>query len=83
MKQIISDGVECVSRGTRRITTLSGFINVMILLSLWSDKLREIGIPTTPLYGGSIMIYLIIIIIIGYIDRHVEEKKNGNTPKVI
>lgn len=66
----LSENIDFVSRGTRRIAAFSGFINVILLLTLWTEEARKLGFPISSFYGSGIIIYILFIWFIGFLDSH-------------
>lgn len=62
---------EDFTAGTARISAITGFLNLTVILSVWQER---IGLPAITLFGSSFVVYAVIILIIGHYDRRVQEK---------
>ena len=62
---------EDFTNGTQRLSAITGFLNLTIILSLWQERL---GIAPVALFGSSFGAYIVIIYIVGHVDRQIKEK---------
>jgi hypothetical protein len=67
------------TNGTQRISALVGFLNLLILISVWEGRA---GFPSLTLFGSTTFTYVLIIYLVGHFEKKVikkviEEVKNG------
>ena len=74
-KSFFLEIAEDFSAGTTRISAITGFLNLTVILSVWQER---IGIPAISLFGSSFILYAIIIWLVGRYDRKVQEKLQKN-----
>lgn len=64
------------SNGTQRISAITGFLNLFIILSVWQER---IGIEPNFLFGSSVIFYILLIYVVGHYERHIKEKLLKNS----